>query len=126
MIALRGLHPFLRPYAEGLVAYANQLGMNVRITSVYRSLAQQQALRNNWELCVARGQYPSDASYGAGMSCRWPANRPGDSGHNYGVAWDSVAEKMADWTALRRAAGWHVPENDTIHAELPEWRQYLV
>ena len=125
-IALRGLHATLRPYAEALVAYGNQLGMNVRITSVFRSLAQQQALRSNYELCVARGRFPSNDSYGAGMSCRWPANRAGESGHNYGVAWDSVAEKMDDWTALRRWAGWHVPENDAIHAELPDWQQYLV
>jgi len=125
MIALRGLHPVLRPYAEALVAYANEQGMNVRITSVFRSMAQQQALRNNFELCVARGRFPSRDSYGVGMSCAWPANRPGDSGHNYGVAWDSVAEKMDDWTARRREAGGHVPPNDAIHAELPDWRQYL-
>ncbi len=126
MIELRGLHPVLRPYAEAIVAYGNQLGLNVRVTSVFRSMDQQRRLRENYELCVARGRFPSSDSYGADMSCRWPANRPGDSGHNYGVAWDSVAEKMDEWVQLRRAAGWHVPDNDVIHAELPSWRSYLV
>jgi hypothetical protein len=61
------------------------------------------------------------------MSCAWPANRAGDSGHNYGLAWDSWVpdELMPDWIAWRRWQGWTVPPNDVIHAELPNWRAYV-
>lgn len=124
MIELRGLHQSLRPYAEALVRYAESVGCPVTVTSTNRSMAQQQALRSNYELCVARGLQGQHVSLTAGMSCAWPANRPGDSAHNYGLAWDSVVpDEWASWWAeLRRLAGWHVPANDVIHAELPGWR----
>lgn len=77
----------------------------------------QQELRDKWEACVARGQ--------PGPPCAYPANRPGDSAHNWGLAWDSVIEPddlMDWWVAVRRDFGWEVLENDKIHAQYPNWR----
>jgi len=127
VIALRGMHPELKPYAEYAITYARAYGLNPQITSVHRSMAFQARLRANWEDCVARGLYPSDASLGYGLSCKWPANRAGDSGHQYGLAWDSWVppNQMADWVAIREWVGWSVPANDAIHSELPDWRTYI-
>ena len=110
MIALRGLDSQLRPYAEYTFELAHYYGLTPTVTSVFRGWAQQQALRTRWE---------------QGRS-RWPANRPGDSAHNFGWAFDSwVPEaQQAGWDQIRRYVGWRVPENDYIHAELPDWRQY--
>lgn len=111
MIALRGMHPQLRPYAEYAHDLARQYGLTVTVTSVTRTWEAQARLRREWE---------------AGRS-RWPANRPGDSAHNYGVAWDSWVpdEQMPTWTAIRRYVGFRVPDHDIIHGELPQWRSYL-
>ena len=127
MIALRGLHRDLKPYAEYAIRYAEAYGLAPQVTSVFRGMAQQQRLRSNWEECVNRGLYPSAAALGYGLSCKWPANRPGDSGHNYGLAWDSWVppNQMGDWVAIREWVGWTVPSNDQIHAELPSWRSYI-
>jgi len=127
VIALRGLHPELKPYAEYSINLARHYGLAVTVTSVFRGMAHQARLRSNWEECQARGLYPSSTSLGYGLSCRWPANRPGDSGHNYGLAWDSWVppDQMADWVAIREYVGWRIPGNDQIHAELPEWRGYI-
>lgn len=110
MIALRGLDSQLRPYAEYTFQLARHYGLTPQVTSVYRGWALQQQLRQQWE---------------AGRS-RWPANRPGDSAHNFGWAFDSVVPEpqQPTWDAIRRYVGWRVPENDYIHAELPDWRQY--
>jgi len=127
MIQLRGLHEALRPAAEWLANEWQRQKLPLQVTSVKRPLDQQARLRANFELCQRLGKYPSDAELTPGMSCRWPANRPGDSAHNYGLAWDSWVppELMPDWVAWRRAQGWTVPDNDVIHAELPDWRRYL-
>lgn len=126
MIALRGLHRELRPYAEYALEVAKDYGLKPQVTSVYRGMALQARLRANWERCVDRGLYPSPAQLQFGMSCAYPANRPGDSGHNYGLAWDSWVpeEQMPTWVAIREWIGWRVPAHDRIHSELPEWRQY--
>jgi len=104
------MDPGLRAYADYAVRWANANGIKPVITSVYRSWAEQERLR---------------ARYLAGQS-KWPANRPGDSAHNYGWAFDSwVPEaQMPVWAAIRRAIGWDVPDHDIIHAGLPSWRQY--
>jgi peptidoglycan L-alanyl-D-glutamate endopeptidase CwlK len=38
------LEPFLRPYADGLIALARRAGINLRATSCYRTASQQAAL----------------------------------------------------------------------------------
>ena len=110
MIALRGLDSRLRPAAEYTFELARYYGLTPTVTSVFRGWAEQQALRSRWE---------------QGLS-RWPANRPGDSAHNFGWAFDSwVPEaQQAGWDQIRRYVGWEVPPHDYIHAQLPAWRQY--
>jgi D-alanyl-D-alanine carboxypeptidase len=106
------------------LAWAKYYGLTVTVTSVYRSWAEQQSLRTRYEKCLARGEriHPDNPD----PACRYPANRPGDSSHNYGLSWDSVVPDHQQWTwnYLRRYAGFHVPDNDQIHAEVPQWRQY--
>jgi hypothetical protein len=124
--ATRQLHPQLQPYADYAIAWAKSLGIVVTVTSVGRSSENQARLREQFEDCLRRGQriWPGNPD----PRCRYPANRPGDSAHEYGLAWDSDVpdQHQETWTAIRRQVGWHVPENDRVHAELPSWRQYLV
>ena len=110
MIALRGLDAGLRPYAEWAMDIAHHYGVEPTVTSVYRSWSEQERLRQRFL---------------AGQS-RWPANKPGDSAHNYGWAWDSVvpAQQQQLWDQIRRYVGWEVLENDIIHAQVPGWRKY--
>jgi hypothetical protein len=105
------MHRELRPYAEYAHELARQYGINPTVTSVFRSWEDQTRLR---------------ALYEAGQS-RYPANRPGDSSHNYGLSWDSwVADpEMPLWVAIREWVGWRVPPNDLIHGELPGWRGFI-
>lgn len=111
MNKLSGLHPQIRQAAEWCLQVARHFSVPVTVTSVYRSFEEQERLRLRWE---------------SGLS-RWPANRPGDSAHNYGLAWDSSVPDWAQrwWDEVRRYAGWHVPRNDEIHAALPDWRRYV-
>lgn len=124
MVKLAGIHPELRAHAEATVRYAQSFGLRPIITSVYRSLDFQRRLRANYELCLRRGVAGRHVSLSPGLSCAYPANRPGESAHNFGLAWDSdlPAEQLQLWTEIRRAFGWKVPEGDLIHAEYPGWR----
>lgn len=109
---LRGLSPSVRAHADLTLAWANYYGIGVTVTSTLRSWNEQQALYTRY----LRGE------------SRWPANPPGESAHNWGLAWDSVANNPAHqpaWNYIRRALGWHVPVRDEIHAAVPGWRQYV-
>lgn len=123
-IHLRGLHPQVRERAELALAWARWYGVNPTVTSGHRTWAEQVKLRDQFESCVARGETitPSNPN----PACRYPANRPGDSAHNYAMAWDSVVQPHEQWTwdYIRRWAGFHVPEHDRIHAEVPNWRSF--
>ena len=119
-IALRGLDPDVRAAAELALSWGEFLGLKPRVTSGFRSLEDQARLRARWE---------------AGLS-EFPANRPGDSSHNFGLAFDSVPQVDhihlsgqqfdADevWRIVRELAGFRVPENDRVHAEVPGWRRF--
>src|SRR5690348_7614135 len=114
-----GLHPGLKPYAEYAMQIAKFNGIRPYVTSVARTWADQAKLY---------------ANYIAGKS-RYPANAPGDSAHQPrtvaglegALAFDSTVppEQQDAWDAIRRYVGFRVPENDRIHAELPEWRSYV-
>lgn len=121
MIALRGLHPDVRAWAEWLHGLADYYGVEAVATSGYRSLDDQRQLRDRYERCVASGRFPSPPD------CLYPANKPGDSAHNYGLAWDSTVPSQFQgwWDAVRRWAGFEVLENDRIHAQVPSWRRYV-
>lgn len=118
MIGLRGLHSEVRRAAELLLQDADAMGMRVEVTSGFRSLEEQNILRDRFEKCVAAGRFPSPPD------CKYPANRPGDSAHNFGLAFDSAVQvgSEAEWKSLRESYGFRVPANDPIHAEVPGWR----
>lgn len=118
---LRGLNEALRPNAQWALDVAAYYRVPVEVTSVYRSTSEQRELYDNYLWCLRSGQF------GRTAECRYPANRPGDSAHNYGLAWDSVVspEFQGWWDYVRRYAGFEVLPNDRIHAQLPNWRSYL-
>lgn len=110
-MGLAGLQDWVRPYAEWCLTVADFYGVPVTVTSTYRSWAEQAELRKRYE---------------QGRS-RWPANRPGDSAHNYGLAWDSTVDPAYQdwWDMVRRRAGFEVLSNDLIHAQVPGWREIV-
>lgn len=116
-IQLRGLHPAVRERAEIALDWMNQFGVRPIVTSGFRSWHEQLRLRQRYE---------------QGLS-RFPANLPGDSAHNFGLAWDAVLPDSIRgnpdweryWEAVREAVGFNVPPNDTIHAEVPGWREFV-
>jgi hypothetical protein len=95
-----GLEPWLRPWAEWLVAVAGAYG-DVRVTSVRRSRTQQLALWNN------RHNNP------------YPVAPPGSSYHEYGRAWDMVGpDWLLTWAgALWKSVGGRWSARDPIHFE---------
>lgn len=121
MIQFRGLNALLREAAENSVKWARAYGVEPRITSVLRGWSEQKELYDNYQQCLARGRYPWYPG------CRYPANPPGWSGHQYGLAWDSTvpAGHGTWWRQVREAYGWRVPSNDEIHAEHPQTREYV-
>lgn len=121
---LSGLDPLIRAYADDTVRDGRRLGLNITITSVRRTWAFQEQLRNHWLQCVASGHaYDPDPA----LKCLYPANAPGDSAHNYGLAWDSVVDddQWDLWNRVRAWHGWGLDAQDKVHAELPQWRSYV-
>jgi len=108
MFALRGLENDVRAAAECAFKIAHDYNIVPVVTSTRRNWAEQLRLREKWE----RGE------------SQFPANKPGDSAHQYGLAFDSWVpdDDMACWVEIRRYVGLRVPEGDLIHAERPEWR----
>ena len=111
MISLRGLHPQVRAAAENSVAWATYYGIPTRVTSTLRSREEQARLRSR---------------YLRGLS-RFPANAPGNSAHEYGLAWDSVVapEDQGNWDIIRRWVGFCVPSNDLPHSEVCGWSRFV-
>lgn len=128
MNPISSLHPEVAARVNWLLAAARYYGVPVTVTSTTRSSAYQARLRSNYEQCLARGLVGSSTSLVPGMSCRYPANRPGDSAHEFGVAFDSSVpdEWLPTWTWLREYAGFRVADEngDPIHAEVPDWRRF--
>lgn len=90
---------------------AQQMEIQPVITSVRRNWAQQSKLHENYRL---------------GLS-KFPANAPGDSAHQYGVAWDSWVPPADQemWNRIRAHWGWKLYPHDEVHAEFPNWRAYI-
>jgi hypothetical protein len=122
---LAGLHPQVKERAELCLSWAVYYGLTVTLTSGTRSIEEQKKLRERYERCLKSpgGVYPGNPN----PECRYPANKPGDSAHNFGMAWDSSvpANQLWAWTYLRQYAGFRVPENDQVHAEVPNWRDFV-
>jgi hypothetical protein len=121
MIALRGLHPHVRAWAEYAHTVARYYGVDPVVTSGFRSMGEQQYLRDRWEWCVATGRFQDGSTAG----CQHGANRPGESAHNYGLAWDAwaPAEHLPTWHAIVRWAGFHV--GSSVHNEVRGWRNLI-
>lgn len=110
MSLLDTLDPAIRPYAQDLFDLAQSQGLHPRVTSARRSHAKQEALYS---------------AYQKGLS-RYPAAIPGNSAHEYGLAFDMVipdpgyqlgAGKL--WVSW---GGVYGHEEDPIHFEYPSWR----
>jgi hypothetical protein len=103
-----GLAPQLVPFAEEAMRRAQRANIRPRVTSVRRNWGEQEELYANYQ----RGLSP------------FPANPPGESPHQYGVAWDSVvpAHDQPVWDQIRASVGWKLYPHDPVHAELPNWR----
>jgi len=108
VFSLRGLDPEVREKAECAFKIAHTYDIIPVVTSTRRGWAEQLRLRQRWE---------------SGLS-KFPANKPGDSAHQFGLAFDSVVPdaQMGLWKAIRECVGLRVPAGDLIHAERPEWR----
>jgi len=108
VFALKGLETQVREQAECAFKIAHTYGLVPVVTSVVRGWAEQLVLRKKWE----RGE------------SQFPANNPGDSAHQYGLAFDSWVpdDQMACWVRIRESVGLSVPAGDLIHAERPQWR----
>lgn len=104
MIRLGGLREDVRQAAQWCIEVAAYYGVPVTVTSTLRSRQEQATLYSR---------------YLAGRS-NFPAAPPGTSKHEAGLAWDSwVPPEYRDWwIQVRRYAGFRVPEDDWIHAEV--------
>lgn len=112
MIQLRGLHPEVRAAAEYAVRIAEEYGVPVTITSGFRTWEEQARLRDRYERGVSK----------------FPANRPGDSSHNWGLGFDSWVPDpyWPAWNYIRQAIGFGIyPDTDRVHAEYPGWRSVV-
>lgn len=104
MSAFPGLRPDLRPWADWLYKIAQLNGMQPRVTSVYRSLAEQRVLYDRYR----RGE------------ARFVAAPPGRSLHNYRLAFDMVVktpEQQALLGEIWESVGgrWGGRFNDEVH-----------
>lgn len=119
--ALAGLDPSVRSAAEWAIWWADHYDVPVTVTSGFRDWASQRRLYDNYQSCLSRG------AMGRTPECQYPANRPGDSSHNWGLAWDSTTDRGYQewWNMVRRAAGFEVLPHDQIHAQVPKWRDYV-
>lgn len=115
---LAGLHPVVRARAEEAMKWARLNGFTPTITSTKRDWATQERLYATYQRCLANG------TFGQPGECRWPANRPGDSAHQFGLAFDSwVPDQFVPvWKEIRQRLGFRVPDHDVIHGEVPDWR----
>lgn len=97
------IHPKLKIIARNLPRVAGALGFNVRITSGYRSYATQSKLFQDYLQGIAH----------------YPANPPGTSTHEKGMALDILSTNTEKLVALLTSVGlkWAGPV-DPIHFEI--------
>jgi len=104
MGAFSGLQPALQPWANALFNVAESHGLSPRVTSTFRSVAEQAILFDRFL---------------AGTS-RFPAAPPGRSLHNFGHAFDLIVNSpdAQDWIGqVWEAWGgrWGGRFNDEVH-----------
>jgi hypothetical protein len=98
---LRGLLPWLSPYAQYLYDTAQAAGLRPRITSVYRTPTQQAYLYQR---------------YRRGLS-QLPAAPPGRCLHQYRRAFDIVSDDPAALGDLWQRMGGRWYASDPVHYE---------
>lgn len=110
MTSLDALIPALRAPAHALVALAGRAGVQPRVTSTFRSHAEQARLYRRF----LAGQQ------------RYPVAPPGSSAHEYGYAFDMITSAMdptdlADLGTVWKSWGgvWGGEFGDPIHFEYP-------
>jgi len=101
---LSRVHPKLKTIARNLPRVARSQGFQVRITSGWRSYATQAKLYNDYVRGVAH----------------YPANPPGQSKHEKGLALDILSTNTEALVNLLTSVGlaWAGPA-DPIHFEIP-------
>lgn len=112
MASLSRLISDLRPWAQKLVDVANNAGVGPRVTSTFRTLAQQQRLYSDFL---------------AGKS-KYPVAPPGTSAHEFGYAFDVVVDNDTDlkdlgkvWESWGGVWGGHY--GDPVHFEFPGFKK---
>lgn len=118
---LAGIERDVRAAADWCLSVADYYGVTVTVVSGRRSTDEQRKLWLNYQQCLAAGMM------GKRPDCQYPANPPGESAHEFGLAWDSVVEASLWpwWTHVRELAGFRVPPRDLPHAEVPDWQRYV-
>ena len=111
MASLRTLHPQLVPAARWLYAVGKYYDPLLVVTSARRSSAKQKRLYDKWQ----RGE------------SRIPANRPGTSLHEYGLAFDMarigkdpLADPLLNWlgSVWTQIGGRHGGARDPVHFQV--------
>lgn len=109
-MSLSSLHPSFKPWAQALYLGAERAGWRPRITSTYRSVAEQQRLYQRRQDVLAGRLPPSAQPY--------PVAPPGSSRHNYGAAVDmhsDVPGALAYMGRVWRSWGGFWSPSDDIH-----------
>lgn len=119
---LSGLHPAMADAVRLLLQYCEYYGLDVTITSGFRSESEQAAL-------YGQGRTPAEVlhrvkKHGTGGAVTDAP--PGASPHNYGVAVDLDSPHLADVMFLARQIGFATVSWDPDHIEYPGWQQYFL
>lgn len=103
-MGLGRLHRDFQPYAQALVDVARDHHLNPQITSTFRSIGRQKALYEARQ----RGDHPL------------PVAPPGCSYHNYGLAFDMVADDLPWLGRVWQSWGgvWG-GKSDPVHFQIP-------
>jgi LAS superfamily LD-carboxypeptidase LdcB len=109
MSSLSGLHPLLVPWAQQLVRFGQELGLNPIVTSVRRSYASQRRLYDLRQRTLAGTLRPGEKPQ------RYPVAKPGTSDHEFGLAWDMVSDDNARLGAIWRSWGGQWSPSDSVH-----------
>jgi len=97
-----GLQPWLRPYAIWFYQVADMYGFRPRVTSVFRTAERQRVLYERY----LRGE------------SSLPAAPPGQSKHQYGLAFDMTSLDPTPLGNLWRQLGGKWYESDPVHFEV--------
>jgi len=97
------LDPDFRPYAEALVQVARQYQLKPRVTSTFRTLREQERLYEDYRRGVSK----------------YPAAPPGQSQHNYGLAFDMTAQDLEWLGAVWKHWGGYWTSRDPVHFGAP-------